>query len=84
MLNPARLSFPFMEPLEGIVTLAKIEPNLLLSHKAKPLNMNISTNGESPQFPSNPINVTMPDEMLSEGNLENQDFGGNRGLTNHT
>ena len=57
---------------DGIVTLTKNEPNLLLSHKAKPLNMNISTNGESPQFPSNPINVTMPLEDQSKLNLVQQ------------
>ena len=37
-------------PQARIVTLMKNGPNLLLSHEAKPLKMNISTIGELPQF----------------------------------
>jgi hypothetical protein len=35
---------------DGIVTLTKNGPNLLLDGEAKPLKMNISTIGESPRF----------------------------------
>ncbi len=35
---------------DGIITLTKNGPNLLLDHEAKPLKMSISTIGESPRF----------------------------------
>ena len=34
----------------GIVTLTKNGPNLLVDHEAKPLKLSISTIGESPRF----------------------------------
>ncbi len=45
---------------EGVVTLTKNGPNLLVNHEAKPLKMNISTIGRHLDFAANPINVTMP------------------------